>query len=372
MRRHGLFFQTFLSMLAVSLTAIAASALLARVVIDTAFTEYVFMLGGGGRMGPGSGVGREALIGSAEQTFLAGLDRAILFGALIAIILAAVAAWLLARRLTSPLRALTVASRALAAGDLAHRVEVTGSDEAGELAEAFNEMAASLAEGEVLRQRLVSDVAHELRNPVAVLRAQIEGMADGVLPVDQARLGSLVDDIGTLSRLVDDLQELSIAEAGRLRYERQPFDLAAVLRAEADRVAMLVRPGVATRVDEPGVPVIVDGDEFRVAQVVRNLLSNAARHTRRGEIVLSVAIAGSAVRVTVSDTGEGIAATDLPYIWERFYRADAARAAETGGAGVGLAISRRIVEDHGGSVFASSAPGSGSAIGFTLPLPAAS
>lgn len=367
MKRASLMAQVFLSILAVSLAAVLATGLIARGTLEGAFERY--LEGGSTHMGPGSGIGRRMMLGAAEQTFLAGVDQGIVISAAVAVVLAALGAWLLARYLVRPLLGLTAASRALAGGDLTHRVGEEGPHEVADLATAFNDMADSLEESEQLRQRMVSDVAHELRNPIAALRAQIEGIADGVLAADERQIGSLVEDVGTLSRLVDDLQELSVAEAGRLRYERSIFDLGALVQAEVTRAAHVAPAGVAVGVTgEPG-PLLVDGDEFRIGQVLRNLLSNAVRHTVAGSIDARVGtFEGSRIRVSVLDTGSGIATTDLPHIWERFYRVDTARAQETGGTGLGLAISRRIVEDHGGTVFAVSTEGQGSEIGFELPL----
>jgi signal transduction histidine kinase len=229
-------------------------------------------------------------------------------------------------------------------------------------------MADSLSQAEVTRRRLVADVAHELRNPVAALRAQLEGVAEGVIVMDGVRADSLVDDVLHLSRLVTDLQELSIAEAGRLVYTRAPFDLAQIVQAEADRMRPLMTEGAEVIVTADGGPFMVDADEHRIAQVLRNLLSNASRHTVSGSVTIRVARVGTSARVEVIDTGEGIDEADLPHIFERFYRADTARASDTGGAGIGLAITRAIVQDHGGTVFAQSEPGSGATVGFELPL----
>ena len=365
MKRGSLFGQTFISMVAISLAAVLATGYVARRALDSAFEAY--LISAGVHMGPGGGVGRQTMLGSAEQAFLAGVDRGIVVSALIAVVLAAVAAWLLARYLLGPVRRLTSASQALAAGDLSHRVERRGPEEVAELADAYNDMADALERAEGLRQRLVADVAHELRNPIGALRAQIEGIADGVLQADDDRLASLVDDTAVLSRLVDDLQELSVAEAGRLHYERVRFDMCSLISAERDRARRIAPSGVTVDAQCPDRAVWVEGDEFRIAQVVRNLLTNSVRHTAAGRIDVRVLPDADRVRVEVSDTGEGIAPEDLPFIWERFYRADVARASSTGGSGLGLAIARRIVADHGGTVFASSTEGAGSTIGFEVP-----
>lgn len=366
-RRPRLFFQVFASTLIVSLASILATGLIARAALSRAFDDYMVHIADTTGMMPGRGMGR-MVIGSAEQTFLSAVDRGIVVSALVAVVIAAIAAYLVARSLSRPVGQLTAGARALAAGDLDHRVDVGGPEELGELADAFNDMAGSLEQAELLRRRLVSDVAHELRNPIAALRAQAEGVAEGVLPLDDARVASMVDDISHLSRLVDELQELSVAEAGRLRYEWADLDACDLVRREVERARAIVSDEVLLHAECPPDAVAVRGDEFRIAQVLRNLLANAARHTSTGEIVVSVAERDDVARVAVRDTGSGIPAEDLPHIFERFYRADAARSSATGGTGLGLAISRRIVEDHSGTVTAESTPGAGTTIAFTLPL----
>lgn len=366
MKRTSLVQQVFFAFLAVALAAVLATGLVARRALESAFEAYLTSIGMG--MSGGPGMGRRMMVGTAEQAFLVGVDRGIIISAVVAFVLAAIAAALLARSLLGPVKRLTAASHALASGDLAMRVEGGGPEEVAELADAFNGMAAALEEAEELRRRMVTDVAHELRNPIGALRAQVEGIAEGVIPADEARLASLVEDVGTLSRLVDDLQELAVAEAGRLRYEPEPFDICETVAAECERARTLVSPGVEITTRCTPASGLLTGDRFRIGQVVRNLLSNAVRHTSAGSIAAEVTLEGTHVRIAVIDTGEGIAPADLPYIWERFYRADAARAAGTGGTGVGLAIARRIVTDHGGEVFASSEPGQTTVVGFELPL----
>ena len=176
MSRPSLIRQVFVSILAVALAAVLATGLVARRALETSFEEYLISLGT--HSGPGGGMARRVVLGGAEQTFLAGVDRGIIISVVIAVALAAVAALLLARYLVEPLRRLTAASGALAAGDLAHRVEQQGPAEIRELGAAFNDIAASIEQAEYLRRRLVTDVAHELRNPIAALRAQIEGIAE--------------------------------------------------------------------------------------------------------------------------------------------------------------------------------------------------
>jgi len=363
--KRSLLLQSFLAMLSVSLLSVGLAGLITRLEFESAFSSYLEQLPT--PMGGGMGAGRRLVLGAAEQTFLTTVDKGLLIGSLIAVGLAALAALAAAYYLTRPLERLTRAAQALAAGDLAHRVDVGGPGEVRGLGTAFNDMADSLEESEELRRRLVEDVAHELRNPIASVRAQAEGIAEGVLPADEARLASLVDDTRHLSRLVEDLQELSAAESGGLRYEMQPLDIAVLACDQTERAGARAPDGVELRCVGEG-PVTVEGDEDRLSQVMRNLLDNALRHTMSGTITVACAAEAGAAVVEVRDTGEGIPAPDLPFIFERFYRADAARARDTGGIGVGLAVSRRIVEDHGGSVFARNGESGGAVVGFRLPL----
>jgi len=364
--KRSLLVYAFVAMVVVALVSVGLAGLITRSEASAAFGDYLQTLPA--PMGQGMGAGRRMMLGAAEQTFLATVDKGILVGALIAVALAALFGGAGAYYLTRPLKRLTAAAQGVASGDLTHRVDTGGPLEVHRLGEAFNEMAASLAESEELRRRLVADVAHELRNPVASLRAQAEGIAEGVLPSDPDRLASLADDTRQLSRLVDDLQELSAADAGRLTYVMERTDLAAVADAEASRAAARAGAGV-TVVSECDASLIVNGDEGRLGQVMRNLLDNALRHTDSGEVRVTCALRDGVAILEVADTGEGIPEKDLPYVFERFYRADSARARDTGGSGIGLAVSRRIVEDHGGRVFARNRSGGGAAVGFELPLP---
>ena len=366
MRRLSLAFQMFISILLVALAAVLAVGLIARDALARAFDTYLATLptpAGGMHMGRG-----RAMLGAAEQTFVATVDRSVYLGAFVAIAIAAVAALLLARYLSRPMQELETAAENLAAGDLTHRVDIAGPAEVAALGDAFNSMADSLEKAETLRRRLVADVAHELRNPIAAARAQAEGMAEGVLVADTARLDSLVEDLQHLSVLVDDLQELAVAEAGRMHYEFAPVDLAELVRREGERARTVAGDTVSIVIDATDSGLLVRADERRLSQVLRNLLTNALRHTPSGSITLSVSRNGGSAEVRVVDTGEGIPEADLAHIFERFYRADSARAANTGGAGLGLAISASIVEDHAGTMFARSTRGVGTTVGFSLPL----
>jgi signal transduction histidine kinase len=255
-------------------------------------------------------------------------------------------------------------------GDLSQRVAISGKDEIGALAHAFNAMADSLSQAERLRRNLVSDLAHELRGPLMNIRGSLELLQDQILEPSPAILASLYEETSLLSRLVDDLQDLSLAEAGQLRLCRQQTLLAEVIaQATLQLQPAFVEKHLSLRIDIPvGLPA-VDADPERLAQIVRNLLSNAIRHTPSGgEISVSARLrAGAMVAVGVADTGEGIAGEHLPHIFERFYRIDSSRTRASGGTGLGLAIVKQLVEAHQGRIEVESEQGHGARFTFTMP-----
>lgn len=368
MVRSSLFWRTFLGTLTAGLASVLTVSIVIRVVFLRALGTYVGMQQGHhttGMMGPG----RAAMLGAAEQAFLASVDRGVALGALVAAAVAVVAAFLLARAISDPLRQLENGAAVLAAGDLSHRVHVGGPGEIVALGESFNAMAHSLQEAEESRKRMIADVAHEIRNPLTAARVQAEGMAEGVLPAEPPRLQSLVDDLAHLSHVVDDLQELAVAEAGRMSYDMHVIDIAALAATEARRADSLAEGEVTVASVVPDTPVMVRGDESRLSQVLRNIIGNSLRYAGAGgRVDVTVVSLPGVVRVSVHDNGPGIDSESLPYIFERFYRTDSARAAATGGVGLGLSISRRIVEDHDGEMFAQSERGHGTTVGFQLPL----
>jgi signal transduction histidine kinase len=304
-----------------------------------------------------------------SMAFLASVNRTLLLVAVVAGLSAVLLILGLSRRILAPVEALTAAVRRMEAGDLSQRVEVTSRDEIGELAQAFNAMADGLARLEELRRNMVTDVAHELRTPLSNIRGYLEALQDGVLEPERGIIDSLHAEAMLLHHLVDDLQELSLAEAGHLKLERQPVALADIV----DKAVEAVRPRaeaevVTVQVDLPE-DLLVDVDPQRVGQVLRNLLENALTHTPAcGEIAVTAHVEGQWVEVSVRDTGSGIAAEDLPYVFERFYRVDKSRSRATGGAGLGLAIARQLVEAHGGHIWVESTESEGSTFTFALPI----
>jgi signal transduction histidine kinase len=275
----------------------------------------------------------------------------------------------IARWTTRPILRLTEATRQMEAGDLTVRVSPSGGRELAELAQSFNAMAAALDRNEELRRRMVSDVAHELRSPLTNIRCELESMQDGLTQPTRERIESLHEETMQLARLVDDLQDLALAEAGRLELAPERVALAALVRRAAsglEREALLR----SVRIEEQGpADLYVRADPRRVVQIITNLLSNAVTHMQQpGEVRVTWERDGAEAVVKVIDEGVGIPAADLARIFERFYRVDPARARATGGAGLGLSIVQQLVAAHGGRVWVESEVGKGSTFGFTLPV----
>ena len=276
---------------------------------------------------------------------------------------------LLSRRVLGSIGNLTAAARALGGGDLSSRAVVKGNDEIAELGQAFNAMADALEESERQRRAMVSDVAHELRTPLANIQGHIEALQDGLLEPDAATLDTVHQQALHLNRLVDDLRLLAATEARELRLELEP----AAVQDIITKVAASFRPRAAagsvdlTTDTAEGLPIL-NVDRLRIEQVVGNLVDNAIRHTPPGGAVnVAASQHGAGVRVVVDDTGVGIPADALPHLFDRLYRADPSRGRATGGTGLGLTIARQLVEAHGGTIWVESEEGTGSRFGFDLP-----
>ncbi|AXU16613.1 HAMP domain-containing histidine kinase [Streptomyces clavuligerus] len=274
-----------------------------------------------------------------------------------------------ATRLVRPLRALTGAAQRMKDGERTEPVPVTTDNEVGRLAAAFNDMAAHRARLEAQRRAMVSDVAHELRTPLSNIRGWLEGAQDGVAEPDAAFVDSLLEEAVQLQHIIDDLRDLAEADAGALRLRPVPVRPAELLGQVASaHQARADEAGTDLRVEVPHPVPVLSADPVRLRQAVGNLLSNAVRHTPRGgSVTLRAAVRGERLAIEVADTGQGIAAEDLPYVFDRFWRAEKSRSRRTGGSGLGLAIVRKLTEAHGGAVTVESEPGRGSV--FTLLLP---
>lgn len=320
-----------------------------------------------------TGVEAQAL-DRAEQRFLDEVSTALALAAVGAIALALVLALGLSWALLRPLRALQQSSEAIARGDLGAQMTVTGPTEYRTVASAFNRMSAALAESTALRQRMTSDIAHELRAPVSVMRAQLEAMLDGVFPLNADQLAIVYDETLHLGRLIEDLRTLTRAEAGRLPLNLASIDPAALAQRVATEFLPLAqdqRIALDTAI-EPDLPAI-RADDDRLRQVFSNLLANALAHTPAGgRITVSAERGADVVRFGVADTGPGLAPEQAAHVFERFYRTDDARQRDQGGSGLGLAIAHELVRLHDGRIAVESAPGVGSTFTFEIPIEAAS
>jgi len=264
--------------------------------------------------------------------------------------IALVVVWFLSRGMTSPLREMMAATEAMARGDFSQRVRATSRDEVGVLAASFNSMATELAETDRLRRDLVANVSHELRTPIAALEVVLENLVDGIDEPDLRTFRTMLAQVERLGRLVKQLLDLSRLESGAVPLDRRDFAVGPMLE-RAIRESQLNAPEVEMTVSVEPAGLHIDADPERIHQVVANLVENAVRHSPRGGMVAVAARRISdSVTIEVSDEGPGIPASEAPHVFDRFYRADSARSTSDGGAGLGLAIARGIVDLHGGDI----------------------
>jgi signal transduction histidine kinase len=325
------------------------------------------MRSSGGMMGMGT-LSMDAALAVA---FRDAVTQALLVATAAAVLTAAAASLIVTGRIVAPLRRLAAASRRLADGHYAERVPVPSNDELGDLARSFNSMADALEATERRRRELIGDVAHELRTPIATLEGYLEGLLDGVVEPGPPTWAKLHGEAGRLRRLVDDLQELSRAEARQIPLVLRPTDPAEIARVAVDRLsAAFAEKGLELRSDVSARLPRVQADPDRAIQVLSNLFSNALRYTPvPGHVELSMKPVSGMVEFSVCDSGVGIAAGDLSHIFERFYRVDKSRSRALGGSGIGLTIAKALAEGMGGHIRADSAgPGQGSTFTFALPI----
>ncbi len=306
-----------------------------------------------------------------EQMSRRALPIALSYIAAVTGVAAIIAGALVSRHMTKPLSRLQEGAQAIGENQLTYRVEVAGTEEMRQVAQTFNQMAATLEQEELLRRKLLSDVAHELRNPLHVIEGNLRAMLDGVYAMDEVEIARLLDQTRHLTALVTDLHVLAQAEAKELPLHKQPIDIGALVKETAVSFrSTAAAKEVQLQVELLGAMPIILVDADRIRQIVDNLLTNGLRHTgKNGRILVSIEQVGDIVQIKVEDSGSGIAADDLPYLFDRFYRTDAARRRDKGGAGLGLAIVQAIAEAHEGGVTAvSSGIGQGSTFTLWLPL----
>lgn len=316
--------------------------------------------------------GGTGFLSGDETPLITRLNEAAFRAGLIAMGLALLVALLLAETILRPVRRLTAAVQKLASGDKTQQVPARGRDELAVLGRTFNQMTESLRSSENQRKAMTADIAHELRTPLAVQRATLEALQDGIYPLTAESLQPVLDQNLLLARLVDDLRTLALADSGELHLRMQPVNLEDLLNGLLEQF----RPSAQVRGVEIGLqsadlagPVSVLGDPDRLAQVLNNLLGNALRYTPEGgKISMTLAAAGGKAQIDVHDTGPGIPPESLPKIFDRFYRADPTHSRKEGGSGLGLAIARQLALAHGGELSAANLPQGGACFTLVLPL----
>ena len=310
---------------------------------------------------------------SARTYLVEGFQNAWNRSTILSIIVGAGAAggvsYISSKRITQPVKQMKCITQKFAAGDLAERVPGSDIPELNQLSVSFNSMASSIGDVEQRRRELISDLTHELRTPLTVVRGYLEELADSKIEGTPELYLRLIKETRRLERLIHDLQELSKAEAGYLSIDSQSLDLRPLLASLVERFAdQLLEEGPTLELNCPkDLPAVV-ADRDRTEQILVNLLGNAIRYTEKGSITIKAQKINRLVWVSITDTGVGIAKEDLPFVFERFWRADPSRASYSGGTGIGLAIARRLVELQGGRIEVDSELGQGSTFRFCLPI----
>ncbi|MCL5999604.1 MAG: cell wall metabolism sensor histidine kinase WalK [Chloroflexi bacterium] len=353
-------FLSYLVIIVVGVTVLAVTAVLnAPTALDRHMADMQSMMGG------------TAMMGDLRDNFVVAVNEVLAVAAAAAVIAAVIVSIFTARRIVGPVRAMTDASQQIANGDYHQRVHMPGEDELGVLAHSFNQMAETIEQTEQRRVELLGNVAHELRQPLSSIRSTMEGLVDGVLPAEPATFLSVQHEVTRLQRLVHDLEELSRAEAGQIPLELHSVDPGPLIRTAADRLQMQYEDkGVHLQEEIPPTLPTVRIDTARITQVLMNLLGNALQYTpANGFVTIKAWMEAQELLIAVHDTGVGISAEHLPHLFERFYRVDRSRSRAGGGSGIGLTISKYLVEAHGGRIWADSpGVGQGSTFTFTLPL----
>lgn len=305
-----------------------------------------------------------------QERFTTSVNRSLMLAIIAAGSVTLLLTLLLSASILRPISALTSAARKMESGDLSQRVNVKAKDELGELANAFNAMADGLDHLEQLRRNMVTDVAHELRTPLSNIRGYLEALQDDMLDPTPEMIHLLHEEAMTLNHLVDELQELALAEAGQLQMDCRAVEISEIV----DKAVSSISPQASNKNLQLSSSVpedlpLAEADPDRLNQILRNLLNNAITYTPPGgNISINASEKNHAIEISVADTGAGIAPEHLPYIFERFYRADKSRTRATGGAGLGLAIVKHLVEALDGEVAVESVLGEGTKVIFTLPI----
>ncbi|MBK6645788.1 MAG: HAMP domain-containing protein [Anaerolineales bacterium] len=304
------------------------------------------------------------------ENFQASFNEALLMAVLSATVIAVLVSWLLSRSIVSPVQAIMSASQRIAAGHYDERVNAQGADEIAQLAARFNQMASHLEQVETMRRQLIGDVTHELRTPLTSIKGYMEGLVDGVLPANAETFNQIHHEADRLSRLVDDLQELSRVESKAYSLDVRSVSVSSLVQTTLKRLSpQATAKRITLHSNLPADLSLIHADEDRITQVLVNLTANAIQYTPEdGEVTLSAARHGDEIHISVKDTGIGIPQEHLANIFTRFYRVDKSRSRNAGGgSGIGLTIARHIVEAHGGKIWVQSGgEGKGSTFSFSL------
>lgn len=373
-RRH-LGAKLLLSYLAIIVVGVVVLILASQLILPTSFNRHMSGMMGitssGMGMG-GQGFGNPGLMSQLFVDYRAGFNEALTYAALAAMLVAVVLSLLFTRSVIAPVSAMSLATQRIADGRYDERVQVKGADELAQLAARFNQMAEKLNQIESMRRRLIGDVSHELRTPLTAIKGSMEGLMDGVLPANNETYQQIHAEADRLNRLVDDLQELSRAEARAYQLDIRSVDVSTLVYTVTKRLAphaeskrILLDLELA-----PDLPYVL-ADEDRAVQVLTNLTGNALQYTPEGgRITISAKRIDHEVQIAVQDTGIGIPPEHLSNIFDRFYRVDKSRSRQSGGgSGIGLTIARALVEAHGGRIWVESkGNGLGSIFTFTLPI----
>jgi len=352
----------------IALVAVGVVGFWVNSAVQNEFSSYYQQLP---RVGPGpGGLGPGRIMGVLEQAFLNAFRNSLWLAALVAILVAVALGVAFSKLVTSPIKQLTISAKSIASGDLSKRVQQKSKDEVGELSTAFNSMAEQLERKEQNRRQLLADIAHELRTPLSIVQGNLEAWLDGVITPTQEHIARVNDEAILLSRLITDLRDLSLAEAGHLKLSQSTTTLDKIINGEIFSIETRAKEKKISILSEPLSnlpPIFVDSE--RIHQVLHNLLDNAFRYTLAGGTIKIEAssVSHGWVTVSVSDSGSGISPEDLPNIFNHFYKADKSRQRGHGGSGIGLAIVKQLVEAHGGKVWVESEVGKGSTFYFTLP-----
>jgi signal transduction histidine kinase len=371
--RERLGAKLFLANLMVILVGVIILAITIQVTIPAAFNRHMGMMSSGGMMGMGQGLGQGQGLGKTLfENFRASMFESLGYAVLASVLAALLVSLFLSRRIVAPVRDLTDASQRLTDGHYDERVQVNGSDEIAQLAAHFNQMAAQLEQVEFMRRQLIGDVTHELRTPLTSIKGYMEGLVDGVLPSTPETFNQIHSEADRLSRLVDDLQELSRVEAKAYPLDFRSVAVSDLVQTTVKRLSpQATAKRIGLRLSLPADLPLIQADEDRITQVLVNLVANAIQYTPEGgDVTISAARHENEIYISVKDTGIGIPPEHLANLFTRFYRVDKSRSRNAGGgSGIGLTIAKHLVEAHGGRVWAESAgDGQGSTFSFSLKI----